>query len=108
MCRRRAILEHVPEMAAAAAAMHLGADHAVAAIGRGLDRTRDRIVEARPAGAALELLLRSEQLLSATHAGERAGALFVVERAGAGTLGAVAAQDIVLLGGEQLAPLLVA
>src|SRR3954471_22394678 len=105
--RRRAVLEHVTEVAAAAAAVHLGADHAVAAVGRGLDRARNRIVEARPAGAALELLLRCEQLLPAAHAGERAGALLVIERAAAGTLGAVAAQDIVLLGGEELAPLLV-
>src|SRR3954470_1476853 len=107
MRRRRTVLEHVPQMAAAAAAMHLGADHAVAAVGRAFDRARDRIVEARPAGAALELLLRCEQLLSAPRAGERAGAFLVVERTGAGTLGAVAAQDVVLLGGEQLAPLLV-
>src|SRR4029079_460788 len=47
MRRRRTVLEHVPQMAAAAAAMHLGADHAVAAVGRGFDRARDRIVEAR-------------------------------------------------------------
>src|SRR5215218_7728012 len=108
MRRRRAVLEHMAEMAAAAAAMHLGADHAVAAVGRGLDRARDRVVEARPAGTALELLLGCEQFLPAPRAGERAGALLVIERAGAGTLGAVAAQDIVLLGGEELAPLLVA
>src|SRR4051794_28203279 len=107
MRRRRTILEHVAEMAAAAAAMHLGADHAVGAVGRGLDRARNRIVEARPAGAALELLLRCEQLLSAPRAGERAGPFLVVERAGAGTLGAVAAKNIVLLGSEQFAPLLV-
>src|SRR4051794_3562135 len=107
MRRRRAVLEHVAEMAAAAAAMDLGADHAVAAVGRGFDRARNRIVEARPAGAALELLLGCEQLLPAPRAGKRAGALLVVQRAGAGPLGAVAAKNIVLLGGEQLAPLLV-
>src|SRR4051794_25545734 len=105
--RRRAVLEHVAEMAAAAAAMHLGADHAVAAVGRGLDRARDRIVEARPTGAALELLFRREQLLPASHAGERAGTLLVIEGTRAGRLGTVAAENIVLLGGEQLAPLLV-
>ena len=38
--RRRAVGKHVTEMAAAAAAMHLGADHAVAAVLRGLDRAR--------------------------------------------------------------------
>src|SRR5438477_5148111 len=46
------------EMTAAAAAMHLGADHAVGAIHGFLDRAGFRIVEARPAGAALE---RSEE-----------------------------------------------
>src|SRR6188474_3482908 len=63
--RRRSVLEHVSQMAAAPAAMHLGAHHAVTAVGRGFDRARHRIVEARPAGATLELLLRCEQLLSA-------------------------------------------
>ena len=50
--------------------MHLGAHHAVAAVGRGLDRARHRVVEARPAGAALELELRLEQRLVAAGAGE--------------------------------------
>src|SRR5262245_48383862 len=43
--RRRAVREYVAEMAAAAAAMHLGADHAVAPVDRVLDRARLRIVE---------------------------------------------------------------
>src|SRR5262245_47879741 len=94
-------------MAAAAAAMHFGAHHAVAAVLGALHRARDRIVEARPAGAALELLLGHEQRLAAARAGEGAGALLVVERAAARGLGAVAAQDVVLLGCEQAAPLLV-
>src|SRR6266436_4954885 len=50
--RRRPVLEHVAEMAAAAAAVHFRARHAVAAIGRGFDRARHRIVETRPAGVA--------------------------------------------------------
>src|SRR5271165_4879659 len=49
---RRPILEHMAEMTAAAAAMHLGADHSVASVARSLDRAGERIVEARPAGAA--------------------------------------------------------
>src|SRR5438477_7996220 len=61
--RRRAVVEHMAEMAAAAAAMHLGAHHAVGTVARGLGRARSRIVEARPAGAALELHFRREQLL---------------------------------------------
>src|ERR1700735_2923086 len=78
--RRRTVLEHVAEMATAAAAVHLGAHPAVAAIARGLDRARLRIVEARPAGAALEFLLGGEQRLPAAGARERAGALLIVER----------------------------
>src|SRR3954454_18393729 len=73
MRRRRAVLEYVAEMAAAAAAMHLGAAKPVAAVGRALARARARIVKARPAGAALELLLGCEQLLPAPRARERAG-----------------------------------
>src|SRR5262249_56087380 len=61
----------------------------------------------RPAGAALELLLGHEQRLAAARAAEGTGALLVVERAAAGGLGAVAAQDVVLLGREQASPLLV-
>src|SRR5262249_32411969 len=68
-------------MAAATAAMHLGAHHAEAAVGRRLDRAFDGIVEARPAGATLELLLRSEQRLPATGADECAMALLIIERA---------------------------
>src|SRR5258708_35479456 len=92
-------------MAAAAAAMHVGAYHAPAAVGRGLDRVRLRIVEARPAGAALELLLRGEQRLAAAGAVERAGTLLVIERAAARPFGAVLAHDVELLGREQLLPL---
>src|ERR1044071_8615175 len=78
---RRTVGKHVTEMAAAAAAMHLGADHAVGSIHGFLDRTGLRIVEARPAGATLELLLRLEQRLLAAGTVERAGALFEIQRA---------------------------
>src|SRR5450631_922393 len=105
MGRRWPIVENMTEVTATAAAMHFVAGHAVAAIGRRLDRARDRIVEARPAGATLEFLLRHEQRLAATAAGKRAVALLVVQRATAGRFGAVLAHDVVLLGREQLAPL---
>src|SRR5262249_47870920 len=107
MRRRGAVVEHVAEMAAAPAAMHLGAHHPIASIGRGFDRTLNRIVEARPTGAALELLLRHEQRLAASGADERAGTLLIVERAAAGRFGPVSAQHLVLFGREQTAPLLV-
>src|SRR5215470_9324335 len=88
MRRRRAVFENVPEVTAAAAAMHFGADHAVARIGRRLHRAGIRIVEARPAGAAFELGLRDEELLSATRAIKRPGTLFVIQRTAPGPLGA--------------------
>src|SRR5674536_55096 len=70
MRRRRPIVENMTEVAAAPAAMHLGAGHAVAAVGRRLDRAGDWIVEARPTGAALEFFLRGEQRLAASGAGK--------------------------------------
>src|SRR5437899_1067709 len=95
-------------MAAAAAAMDLRAGHSVTSIDRGLDRTGDRIVEARPSGSALEFRARHEQRLAAARALERAGAFLVVERTASGTLGAVSPQHVVLLGRQQTAPFLVA
>src|SRR5215468_445843 len=92
-------------MAAATVAMHLGAHHAIASIGRGFDRALDRVVEARPTRAALEFLLRHEQRLAAAGARECARAFLVVERAAAGSFGPVSAQHLVLLGREQTAPL---
>src|SRR5690606_34530891 len=59
---RWAVVEDVTEMAATGGAKHLGADHAVAAVGPFLDRAGDRLVEAGPAGAALELLAALEQI----------------------------------------------
>src|SRR5581483_2853171 len=103
--RRRPILEDVAQVAAAAAAVHLRADHAVAFVDRGLDGARNGIVEGGPAGAALELPLRHEQGLVTARAEERAGPLLVVERAAARRLGAVPSHDRVLLRRQQLAPL---
>src|SRR2546423_1773028 len=56
--RLRAILEHVPKMSAAAAAMRLGAGHEEGPVDRGADRIRQRLPEARPAGAALIFRIR--------------------------------------------------
>src|SRR5262249_4546823 len=89
---------------AAAAAVHLGAHHAVAVIVGLFDGAGHRVVEARPAGAALEFLLRHEQRLLAAGAAEGTGALLVVECAAAGCLGAMLAHDVILLSRERLAP----
>src|SRR5689334_15102126 len=93
------------EMAAAAAAIHLGADHAVAAVAGFVDRAGLGIVEARPAGAALKLALGPEQILAAADTGERARALLVVQGTASRPLRAMLAHDVELLGRKQLAPL---
>src|SRR5882757_8597341 len=107
MGRRRAIIEDMAEMTTAAAAMHFGTDHAMAAIHRGLNRPRLGIVEARPAGAAFELFPGSKQGLIASRAIERAGALLVIERTTAGPFGRVMTKDLILLGAQQATPLFV-
>ncbi|CAH2401244.1 hypothetical protein MES5069_280021 [Mesorhizobium escarrei] len=102
--RRRAVLEDVAEMAAAAGAVAFGADHAVAAVDGRLDRTGHRIVEAWPAGAALELQLGFEQGLVAADAGKSAGALLVEQGAAARPLGAVITHHRILLRRQPGAP----
>src|SRR6185503_9276387 len=99
------VVEHVAEMAEAAPAVHFGARHEKHAVGLGLDRLRQRLVEARPAGAALEFGVGGEQRQVAAGAGENAFAFFAIERARARALGAVLAQHGVLLGRQALAPL---
>src|SRR3546814_17648053 len=83
-------------MAAAAAAMHLGARIAEVAVGRGADRAFERRPEARPAGAAVELGLARIERQRAAGADEGAGALFLVERAGDGAFGRRFAQYAIL------------
>src|SRR5687768_7194079 len=68
--RRRAVGEHVAEVSAAAAAVHLGPHHAVGAIHGGLDRSLERLEEARPSRAALELAPGHEERLFAAGAGK--------------------------------------
>src|SRR5213078_4847800 len=77
-CGRRTVVKHVTEMAAALRAVHLGARHAVAAIGHRVDGVLERLVEAGPAGAALEFRLGRKQRLAAAGAFERAGAFLFI------------------------------
>src|ERR1700745_1741811 len=65
----------------------------------------ERIVEARPTGAAFELGLGGEQRQVAAGAGEDALAVLLQKRARPGTLGALVAQDLILLRCELGAPL---
>src|SRR5829696_7555129 len=92
------------EMAAAAAAMGLGAQHAVGAVLVGFDRSRLWIVKARPASAALEFARGLEQRLATARACERAGPFLVIQCAAAWRLGAMAAHHVVLLRAEQAPP----
>src|SRR5476649_2422007 len=94
-------------MAATAGAVHLDPRHPIAAIGRRRDRAVDRPVEARPSGAALELRVGGEERLAAGAARKRAFTFFDVQRARAGALGTVLAQDVELLRRQRLPPLLV-
>src|SRR5260221_3462621 len=95
-------------MRATVAAANLGADHAVAVVGDQLDRLGDRgLGEARPTRARLEPGVGAEQRVAAGRAavhpvllGER---VLAAER----RLGAAAAQDLVLLRCQLLAPLLI-
>ena len=104
----RAVVEHVAEVAAAAGAHDLGADHEVRAVLAGLDGLAEHGVgEARPAGARVELRVGAEQLVAAAGAAVDAVALLVDVLAGERGLGGGVAQDLVLVGVELLAPLLV-
>src|SRR5512139_1324977 len=103
--RWRPVIENMAEMAAATAAMHLVANHAMAAVGVSFDSAGDRIIEARPARPAFEFHLGDKQGLIAGGTPKGAGAFLVQQRATSRHLGAVLAHDRVLFGREQLAPL---
>src|SRR5688572_3286662 len=105
--RLRPVLEHVTEMAAARGAHHLGARHPVARVRLGDHAVqRRRLVEARPAASRLELRVGAEELGAAARTAVHAVGVLVPIRAGERALRAFVAQDLVLLGRESLAPLL--
>src|SRR5260221_4823855 len=68
--RLRSVIEQMPEMTAAAAAMDRRAGHAVGLVLFGTDGFLQRRPEARPAGAALELRGRRKQIEIAARAGK--------------------------------------
>src|SRR5262249_22474197 len=106
--RRGAVREDMAEVAAAFGAMDLGPRHPVAAIARGADGlVADRLGEARPAGAAVELRVGLEERLAAGGADKGAAAFFLVQRARAARLGAVLAEHLVLLRRERSAPIVI-
>src|SRR5262245_55316833 len=97
------------EMAAAGGAVDLRAGHEERAIRlRGDGRGIRRVGEARPAGARVELGARIEELRAAPGTAVHAFAVLVPILAGEGSLGALLAEDVVLLGGQSLSPSLIA
>ncbi len=104
----RAVVEDVAEVAAAARADDLGADHAVGGVGPQLDGLgHGGLGEARPARARLETSSRRRTARAAAAAVVHAGGLLVGVAAGEGRLGRLAAEHGVALGVELGAPLLV-
>src|SRR5205807_4923493 len=91
-------------MATAAAAVYFGAQHAEHPIFGLAEGVIERLIEARPAGAALELGLRGEQRQVAAGAGEDALAMLLEQRARTRPFGALLAQDLILLRGQLRAP----
>src|SRR5664279_2203849 len=95
--RLRPIVEDVPEMTTAAAAVNFGAQHPQRPVFGLAHGVLKRLEEARPAGTALVFRLRGEQRQVAAGAGEDALAVLLEQRARSGTLGALLAQDFILL-----------
>src|SRR6185312_12979084 len=93
--RGRTVVEHVPEMAAATAAMNLCPVHTHGRIVAGFDRVRQGLVKARPARAAFELGLGVEKRQRATSATEGSRPMFVEKRRGAGIFGAALSQHVI-------------
>ena len=92
------------QMTAATGAMDFGAGHEQRAIRLSFDGIGQRLVKARPSCAAFKFRFRREHRQIATGAAKRALALFAIERARAGALGAVLAQDIVSVRRQPLSP----
>src|SRR5690348_8764111 len=89
------------QMTAAACTHFLRADHSIAAVAHAANvRLLVRPEEARPAGARIELRVRSEQRQSAEAAGVCAITMIVEEHAAKGGLGAVLEQHTPLVGFE--------
>src|ERR1700681_3337683 len=102
--RLRSIVEDVAEMAAAAAAVNFGPQDPESPVFGLADGVVERLVKTRPAGAALEFRLRREQRQVAAGTGEDALAMLLEQRARSRTLGALLAQDVILLRRQLCAP----
>jgi hypothetical protein len=101
----RTVVEHVAEVTTAALAKHLGARHSEAVVGALENGSVQRPPETRPPGAAVEFGVGGEQVQRASGTAEDATSVFVVERTAVRHLGARLAQNVVLIGAQQLLPL---
>src|SRR6267378_3659994 len=102
--RLRPVIKDMTEMAAAAAAVNFGPQHPKGAVFGLADGIVERLIKTRPAGAALEFRLRGEQRQIAAGAGEYALAMLLEQRARTRALGALLAQDFILLRRQLRAP----
>src|SRR3981081_4296866 len=102
--RLRPIVKDVTEMAAAAAAVNFSPQHPKGAVLGLADGIGQRLIKKWPAGAALEFRLRGEQRQVAAGAGEDALAMLLEQRARTRALGALLAQDFILLRRQLRAP----
>jgi hypothetical protein len=102
--RLRAVVEDVAEMSAARRTHDLGSNHPVARVGLGDHAVeRRRLVEAGPTASRLELRVRAEQLRAASRAAIDPGSARPSRRRER-ALGALAAEDLVLLRRESRPP----
>src|ERR1700694_4748005 len=95
--RLRPIVEDVTEMAAATAAVNFGPQHPKGPVFGLADGILKRLIKTRPAGTALEFGFRGEQRQIAAGARENRLAMLLEQRARARALGALLAQDLILL-----------
>ena len=95
--RTRAVLEDVAQVRIAVLRAHFDAPHAVADVGVIDDMLGfDRLREARPTGARLELVERAEQRLAADDVDVQAGLVVVPKFVAEGRLGGVVLRHFVL------------
>src|SRR5690606_25217920 len=102
--RFRPVVEHMPEMTAAAAAMDLGPLAEDSPVGLRGDSVRQWFVERRPARAAVIFRLRGKNRQVAGRTVIRARTLFVIQRAGERLFGPLLAQHPILRLCQDLAP----
>src|ERR1051325_194213 len=104
--RGGAVVKHMPEVRVRTAAHPLGRAHEQAVVPLRFDVVRpDRLPVTRPAGAGLELRVRTEQFLSAADAAIRARFVVVPILAREGALGTLLARHPVLFRREKVSPI---